>query len=354
MTAENFIPKISIIVPMYNVEQYVGECLESILIQTFTDYEVIIVDDCSTDNSCKVVESYMPKFNGNVKLVHTEENSGGCAVPRNVGLTYAKGKYIFFLDSDDLIIKTGLAELYKVADDYQADVVDCEKFYTSDTPKLKGATLTVKSFQISRLVTQPSLDTDDIGKRIKDLYDSRYNWAVWSKLIRRSFIVDNQLTFPLISKYEEFVFTTYCIVCAKRYVRVPNIVNIYRYRPDSNLHAKLNFNDYIREFITSFTKAFSCCQDFLSNIDFFKKNPEFKYMVFNTITQDVFRRFISIYQKIPAAEFDTILRRAFAESGNSSDFAAFFFSLSNLYELRFRHLLNMRQKNMEGIYSEYA
>ena len=127
MSKENNFPQISIIIPMYNVEEYVGECLDSILVQTFKDYEVIIVDDCSTDNSCDVVESYMSKFNGKLNLIKSKKNSGGCAVPRNIGLSHANGKYIFFLDSDDLIVKTGLAELYKVAEDYQADVIQCEK-----------------------------------------------------------------------------------------------------------------------------------------------------------------------------------------------------------------------------------
>ena len=58
------IPAVSIIIPMYNAEKYIGECLDSILNQTFTDYEVIAVDDCSTDKTCEVVESYLPKFNG--------------------------------------------------------------------------------------------------------------------------------------------------------------------------------------------------------------------------------------------------------------------------------------------------
>ena len=227
---------------MYNVEEYVGECLDSVLVQTFKDYEVIIVDDCSTDNSCKVVESYIPKFNGNLKLIHTKTNSGGCAVPRNVGLTYAKGKYIFFLDSDDLIIKTGLAELYKVADDYQADIVQCEKFYTSDTPKLKGAVLTVKSFQSGIFVKMPERETDDIAKRIEDFHKFRYLWTAWSKLIRYDFLIENKIRFPEIYDVEDFLFTIYCIVCAKRFVRVPNIINIYRYRPNSIFHS-VTFSD---------------------------------------------------------------------------------------------------------------
>ena len=64
MSQKKFIPAVSVIIPMYNMERYIGECLDSILAQTFTDYEVIVVDDCSTDKSCAIVENYIPKFTG--------------------------------------------------------------------------------------------------------------------------------------------------------------------------------------------------------------------------------------------------------------------------------------------------
>ena len=89
---KNFAPKISIVIPMYNTEKYVGECLHSLEIQTFQDFEIIVVDDCSTDKSPEIVESYMPKFNGRLKMIRTEKNSGGCSVPRNAGMKIAKGK----------------------------------------------------------------------------------------------------------------------------------------------------------------------------------------------------------------------------------------------------------------------
>ena len=79
-------PAVSIIVPMYNVEKYVGEFLESILAQTFQDFEVIVVDDCSTDNSRTVVESYVEKFGGRLKLETTLTNSGHGAFPRDKGV----------------------------------------------------------------------------------------------------------------------------------------------------------------------------------------------------------------------------------------------------------------------------
>lgn len=85
---------VSVIIPLYNAEKYVGECLDSLLEQTFQDFEVIVVDDCSTDNSAKIVESYAPKFNGRFMFTILEKNSGSGALPRNKGLLLSRGEYI--------------------------------------------------------------------------------------------------------------------------------------------------------------------------------------------------------------------------------------------------------------------
>ena len=98
-------PAISVIIPMYNVEKYIGQCLGSLLSQTFQDFEAIVVDDCSTDNSVAEVEKFLPKLNDRLKLIKLNKNSGGVGIPRNVGIQLAHGKYIAFLDSDDLFLK---------------------------------------------------------------------------------------------------------------------------------------------------------------------------------------------------------------------------------------------------------
>lgn len=119
------IPAVSIIIPMYNTEQYIRDCLDSILAQTFQDFEVIVVDDCSTDNSVLIVESYLPKFNQGVnrlKLIRSEKNSNTPGMPRNVGIRFSRGEYILFVDSDDAITPTALEELYPIAKKFDADV----------------------------------------------------------------------------------------------------------------------------------------------------------------------------------------------------------------------------------------
>ena len=78
--------KVSVIIPVFNAEKYLGVCLESILIQTLKDFEVIVVDDCSTDASATIAESYLEKFGGRLKIISLPENTGSGAVPRNIGL----------------------------------------------------------------------------------------------------------------------------------------------------------------------------------------------------------------------------------------------------------------------------
>ena len=127
------IPAVSIVIPMYNAEKYIGECLESILAQTFQDFEVIVVDDCSTDKSRDIVESYMTKFNRNLerlKLIRSKVNSGGhVGTPRNIGTKRAIGKYIYFMDSDDAFIDDAMENLYNTAEKFGADVVHCDRRY---------------------------------------------------------------------------------------------------------------------------------------------------------------------------------------------------------------------------------
>ena len=96
-------PKVSIIVPIYNSEKYMNKCIESILNQTLTEIEIILVNDGSTDNSGKIIDNYAKKDN-RIKVIH-QQNSGP-SVARNKGISTAKGKYIGFVDSDDYIEST--------------------------------------------------------------------------------------------------------------------------------------------------------------------------------------------------------------------------------------------------------
>ena len=125
------VPAISIIMPMFNVDKYVGQCLDSVLAQTFKDYEVMLVNDCSTDRSREIAESYLDKFDGRLRIHSLAHNSGGAAVPRNTAIRMARGKYLYILDSDDVLLPKTLEEFYNAAEEFDADYVHTEKHFIS-------------------------------------------------------------------------------------------------------------------------------------------------------------------------------------------------------------------------------
>jgi len=109
-------PKISVIVPVYNTEKYVKKCLESIINQTMQDFEIIVVDDGSTDNSAEVINKLIRK-NENIIIKYYRKENGGLSDARNYGVKYAEGKYISFIDSDDYIDKNLFKNLEKYIDE---------------------------------------------------------------------------------------------------------------------------------------------------------------------------------------------------------------------------------------------
>lgn len=117
-------PIVSIIVPVYAVEKYIEDCLRSIMAQSYTDFECLIVDDCGKDNSIDIVQSILLEYDGNAsfRIINREKN-GGLAAARNSGLKEAKGKFVYFLDSDDYISHDCLEKMVNASNDGKADIV---------------------------------------------------------------------------------------------------------------------------------------------------------------------------------------------------------------------------------------
>lgn len=127
-------PLISVIVPVYNVEKYLGKCLDSILDQTFEDFEIILVEDCSTDNSKKICGEYAGR-DGRIRCIYQEKN-GGLGKARNTGIVNARGKYLMFVDSDDYIDSRMLEVLYENITQNGADVASCGVYHVFQQRKI--------------------------------------------------------------------------------------------------------------------------------------------------------------------------------------------------------------------------
>ena len=142
-------PKISIIVPIYNVEEYLEKCLDSLVNQTLKDIEIILINDGSPDNSEEIVNKYLKKYKE--KIIYHKKKNEGQGIARNYGINLAKGEFISFVDSDDYVDKTIFEKLYNKAIEENSDIVSSVGFI-----EVKNDNETIK---------QPNLDCDDNIKK---------------------------------------------------------------------------------------------------------------------------------------------------------------------------------------------
>ncbi|MBR0060277.1 MAG: glycosyltransferase, partial [Selenomonadaceae bacterium] len=231
-------PKISVIIPMYNAEKFIRQCLISVLASKFKDYEVIVVDDCSKDKLVAEVEKLTAHFDGRLKILSTAKNSGGAGIPRNVGIKNAAGKYVTFLDADDFILPTALENFFDVAEKFQADVVHTEKFLTfNDTgaSNFNWNDLTLRKDETGEPVEVPELEPSTHKERISRCIEGKFLWMpwAWGKCYRRDFLIDNKIFLPDMNFTEDLVFSFQCLCLAKNYLRVPFVTSIYRMNQNS-------------------------------------------------------------------------------------------------------------------------
>ena len=120
-------PKVSVIVPFYNVEGYIEKCLETLVNQTLKDIEIILVNDGSKDRSIDIVKKFLKQYPE--KIVYLEKENGGLSDARNFAIPYARGEYIAFLDSDDYVEKDMYQLMYDMAQKEKSDMVECDFFW---------------------------------------------------------------------------------------------------------------------------------------------------------------------------------------------------------------------------------
>lgn len=212
---------ISVIVPVYNVERYLPACLESIVQQHLSDYEVIMVDDGSTDGSGAICDEFAERY-PQFKVIH--KGNGGVSAARNRGIEEAKGEYILFLDSDDFLVPDAIKPLLKLAKDNELNV-------------LGFSYLTVPEDTTS--APEVSFETPQ-KLEILNGYDyiARFNYTaqVWWYLVRRELIIKNNLLLPVGRVLEEAAFNMRLFLKAERLAQVPNVAYCYRNRPSSIMH----------------------------------------------------------------------------------------------------------------------
>lgn len=255
------LPLISVIIPVYNVEKYLEECVNSVLAQTYKNIEIILVDDGSTDSSGKLCDNFSEKHS-NIQVFHKE--NGGQSTARNMGLEYAKGKYIYFLDSDDIIVPVALEKLCDVAEADCSDVVffDAESFIDEKPDEeMKQTYLRTHKYPVQNGIKA--------FEQMQEL--NEYHCVVWGMLLRKEFLLENVIKFIPGIYYEDMAYTYELLCRAGTVSQCPEVLYKRRYRPNSTMTSKKSKKYFdssvaVYEYIRDFSVAYR-----LIEFDFAKK-----------------------------------------------------------------------------------
>lgn len=321
--------KVSVIIPVFNAQNYLAACLESIFNQTLQDFEVIIVDDCSADNSCAVAESYLENFGERLKIIYLPTNTGNASIPRNKGLRFSRGEYIFFMDNDDLLVNNALETLYNFAEDFRADVVYMERGFLLNDKNLIAANWDKNP---SKIIT-PTLETQNIFARIENFLKTSYGWAPWTKFTRRDFLIANEIAFPHV-KISEDVLWSFKIVClAENLLRIPNQLYICRSRINSWSRIKRNPQDEIKFWLNPLVKGLNYLDDFMAR-DFFNQNPNLRFDVTNFFVKMQLAGMLNALKNLNCYQIYEIINEAFSDS-KYAPLIANLFVVMNFYRDKF-------------------
>ena len=226
---------ISVIIPVYNVEKYLNQCLDSIVNQTLKEIEIIVINDASTDNSLQIIHEYSKKYK-NIKVIDNKQNEG-LYNARNIGLKNAIGKYIGFVDSDDYIEYDMYESLYFKAQETNADIVSCNyNIFYENTKKTKKINFS-KSIYLLEKSNNNLIGAEEI------LF---YTSVPWNKIFKKDFLTKNNIMFDSkIKFFYDACFNRICYLNADKIIYIPQFLYTYRkFRKDSIRNKKETKNVY--------------------------------------------------------------------------------------------------------------
>lgn len=325
-------PAVSVIIPMYNAEKYIGDCLNSLIAQTFTDFEVIVVDDCSTDSSPAIVQSYAEKFGGRLTFTRLQKNSGNAGyTARNCGFSFSRGEYIFFMDSDDFLTKTALEELYTAAKEFDADVVYTGSRYRYTT---KGGVIFTtdrigRELKAKNLPDKPTLTVNDPHKNLTELLiKTKLYWTPWTKFVRRNFLTEHGITFYEILSGGDYIWTIELFTTAERFLRIPNAVYLWR---DDSMNSMTRNKRPLNKQIATWNEACiyiaEAIGDLLKKYQILRENPVYSHSALSLHFGFCLNKNFQARMQVQSAAVYEILRREFADKGDIDLIIPFMFSV---------------------------
>lgn len=261
------IPKVSVIMPVYNTEKYLKAAIDSVLYQTLQEWELILVNDGSTDNSLSILQYYA---NVDKRITFLDQSNQGVSVARNNGISVAKGTFIYFLDSDDEIKPNTLEIAYDNCFQFNLDFL----FFDADVQFDKQPDERVINLNYVRKVTQP-FEVKDGAEMLQSLIDvNEYFVSPCLLFIRREFLNDSNILFLEGIVHEDELFTTNLFLKSTKVMYLPYSLFIRRFRDNSTMTLPIKMRNIQSYFIVADTiKEFGKDNHIYKNvIDLYLKN----------------------------------------------------------------------------------
>lgn len=254
-----FMPKVSIIVPVFNAQEYVTSCMESLLGQSLNDLEIIIVDDGGTDNSIPLIKGMADAYSGPKRFVFAQtDGNAGPGVARNIGMSLATGDYIAFLDSDDLLDAHYCETLFRAACCYDADISYCS--------------IRIEKGKSSKIKTHPPVSPGDFQDAERRHFLVSFVTYFYTFLYRRSFLQEFGIRFPNTYSCEDSAFLAACLLSARKIVQIDSPLYTHFQRQQS-LSSKKDPQRYLQklisfEYLLSFAQKHGLYAPYQQEIDF--------------------------------------------------------------------------------------
>ncbi len=255
-------PKVSIILPVYNVEKYIDKCVGSLLNQSFDDFEVLIINDGSTDSSAEACNRWAER-DSKVKVFH--QQNAGVAAARNQGLANARGEFVFFADPDDWIESNLLEDCYSLATKYKTDIV----LFGFFKEQLRNGNEITTKIQPPELYM---LSKTQIRQDLVQYLTVANGFSVWTKFIKKSLITEHNLSFPAMRRGQDMAFSLELYANAHSIVATPNCYYHYNAFSETNKYDP----DIISNHIYLYDKMYRMFDNWLEE----KKNSAYAVRLF--------------------------------------------------------------------------
>ena len=268
---------LSVIIPMYNAADYIVNCVNAVLSQDLEGIEVIIVNDCSTDESMNICREHFGG-NDNVILINQPSNMGP-GQARNTGIKRARGKYVTFMDSDDGLRPGAYRAMYEAAQQKDADVLHVTGVLMQTVDEAPCDLNELSEDEVFRVtldegpkINELTVLTVDMQERLSKWLLHEIHWSIWNKLYKRDFLLCNDIVFGDMKFAEDQVFSFRCLCRADKYVMLPGEWYMYRIGSESLSRGRRGAAFMIKA-LTSQLNMPSCMKAAMAGVEYFDNNP---------------------------------------------------------------------------------